>query len=172
MPSQTKLSNCPTLCGALPSVRNSSRWNSLSASGPAATKSGPVFVGLVPGDRILDAAACFAVIDEAARMGCDPIIWNHWKRLPTDSGKLASLMMGRSIECCAPVVISDSKGIHELVELSNQNKIPARRTAEPSGEWILDAGFAWGLESAFKPVSRHLPKEMREIALKRYRDLM
>ena len=159
-----------------PAVRTSecgcARWKSLSASGPAPTSSGQVFVGLVPGDQVLDAAACFAVIDEAARKGCDPIIWNHWDRLPTDSGKLASLMMGRSIECCAPVVISDPNGIHELVELSNQNKIPARRTAEPSGEWILDAGSAWGLKSAFKMVAGHLPKEMRETALKRYRGLM
>ena len=159
-----------------PTVRTSeygrSRWKSVSASGPASTRLGQVFVGLVPGDQVLDATACFAVIDEAARKGCDPIIWSHWDRLPTDSGKLASLMMGRVIECCAPVVISDANGIHEVVELSNQNKIPARRTAEPSGEWILDAGFAWGLKSAFKPVSRHLPIEMREIALKRYRGLM
>ena len=78
-------------------------------------------------------------------------------------------MMGRSIECCAPVVISDRDGIHELVELSNRNKIPTRRTMETSGKWIADVGSAWGLNSAFKIVLRHLPRDMRAVALERYR---
>ena len=78
-------------------------------------------------------------------------------------------MMGRVIECCAPIVVSDRDGIHELVELSNRNKIPARRTMEASGEAIVDAGNAWGLDNAFKIVAKHLPRDMRARALDRYR---
>ena len=80
-------------------------------------------------------------------------------------------MMGRSIECCAPVVISDAGGICELVELSNKNKNPARRTMGTSGEWIVDTETAWGLDSAFKMVARHLPRNKRARALERYRSL-
>ena len=154
-----------------PSVRGRSRWKHVCTSNRIVTEFGPVFVGMVPGERILDAAECFQVIDQAEQMGCAPIIWNHWERLPTESCRLASLMMGRSIECCAPVVISDRDGIRELVELSNKNKIPKRRTMEASGKWITDVGNAWGLNSAFKIVSKHLPRDKRAMALERYRSL-
>ena len=155
----------------VPSVRGRSRWKSVPTSDRVVTGSGPVFVGVVRGEGILDAAECFQVINQAKDMGCAPIIWNHWEQLPTDSCRLASLMMGRSIECCAPVVISDGDGIHELVELSNQNKIPERRTMEASGKWIADVGNAWGLKSAFKMVAKHLRPGMRRSALDRYRTL-
>ena len=62
------------------------------------------------------------------------------------------LIMGRAIECCAPVLVSGRTGIHELVELSNRIKIPARRNAQVSRETVVDIGYAWGLDSAFKIV--------------------
>ena len=155
-----------------PSVQGRSGWKSVRTSGRVETAFGSVFVGVVPEGQILDAAKCFQVINQAKKEGCAPIIWNHWKQLPTDSCRLASLMMGRSIECCAPVVISDEGGIHELVELSNRNKIPTRRTSEGSGEWVVDLGYAWGLDSAFKIASKHLPTDKRVEALERYCRLM
>ena len=155
-----------------PSVRGRFRWKSVPTSDRVDTQSGPVFVGVVPGERILDAAECFQVVDQASQLDCAPVIWNHWEQLPTESGRLASLLMGRTIECCAPVVISDRNGMHELVELSNRNKIPTRRTMEASGEWIVDVGNAWGLNSAFKIVSKYLPRDKRTTALERYRSLM
>ena len=154
-----------------PAVHGRSRWKSVRTSARVETEFGAVFVGVVPGEAILDAGECFQVLDRAEQMGCAPIIWNHWKRLPTDSSRLASLMMGRTIECCAPVVISDQDGIHELVELSNRNKIPERRTIEESGKWIADIGYAWGLTNVFKIVSKHLPPDKRATALECYRSL-
>ena len=130
-----------------------------------------VYVGVVPNEQILDAAACFQVLDRAARMYAYPIIWNRWERLPADSGRLATLMLGRAIECCAPVVLSDGSKIHELVELANRVKIPTRREIEPSGEAIIDLGYAWGLDNAFGMVTKHLPAGMRRTALDRYRSL-
>ena len=132
---------------------------------------GPVYVGIVPNERILDAAACFQVLDYAKRLNCTPIIWNHWERLPTDSARLATLMMGRAIECCTPVVMSDTDGIHELVELANRNKIPTRRVIDPSGEATVDLRCAWGLTNAFKMVTEYLPAGMARRALDRYRSL-
>ena len=135
------------------------------------TVHGPVYVGVVPNERILDAAACFRVLDRARQMNCTPIICNHWERLPTDSARLATLAMGRVIECCTPVVISDADGIHELVELANGFKIPARRVIEATGEVIVDLKRAWGLNNAFNMVTRHLPAGMVRPVLDRYRSL-
>ena len=136
------------------------------------TVHGSVYVGVVPSEQILDAAACFQVLDHARQMKCAPIVWNHWDRLPADSARLATLMMGRAIECCAPVVISDGDRIHELVELASRLKIPERRVIESSGEAIVDLGYAWGLDNAFKMVTKHLAAGMaRRVALNQYRSL-
>lgn len=150
-----------------PAVYGTSGW---SAGGTVSTAHGRVHVGVVPSGRILDAASCFSVIDRAKREGCRPIIWNLWESLPTSPERLAALMMGRAIECCSPVVISDRTNIHELVELSNRNKIPARRTIEPSGEAVVDAGYAWGLPNAFNMVTGCLSSDSGA-ALDRYRSL-
>ena len=136
------------------------------------TVHGPVYVGVVPSEQILDATACFRVLDHAKQMKCAPIIWNHWDQLPADSARLATLMLGRAIECCAPIVLSDRDGIHELVELANRVKIPTRRVMELSGEAIVDLGYAWGLGNAFKMVTKRLPAGMARLALDRYRSLV
>ena len=128
-------------------------------------------MGVVPNERILDAAACFRVLDHAKQMNCTPIIWNHWERLPADSARLATLMMGRAIECCAPIVLSGGSGIHELVELANKIKIPTRRVIEASGEATVDLGYAGGLDGAFKMVTKHVPAGTKGPALDRYRSL-
>ena len=98
-----------------PAVLGRSRWDTADSNVRVETVHGPVYVGVVPNERILDSGACFRVLDRAKQMNCTPIIWNHWERLPTESARLANLTMGRVIECCAPVVMSDTDGIHELV---------------------------------------------------------
>lgn len=147
-------------------------WQGVRANPRIGTNYGPVHADLIPGESILDAAACFRVLDAANKMKCAPILWNHWDRLPIDSARLANLMLGRAIECCAPILISDRDGLHEVVELAGQYKIPARRTIDASGEAILDMGKAWGLENAFTMVTKHLPRSMRAVALNRYRGLV
>ena len=137
------------------------------------TNHGPVYVGLVQGEQVLDAAERFRVIDEARYQKATPIIWNHWEKIPTDSIRLATLMMGMTIECCTPIVISDGSGIHELIELANKNKIPARRVIEPSGDAIIDVRYAWGRDNAFKMVADCLPQKTKSTgALNHYRRLI
>ena len=160
------------LKGGQPAVFGCSGWTTGDTGSCVETEYGPVYVGVVPGERILDAAECFGVLDQASKMNCTPIIWNHWERLPADSAKLATLTMGRAIECCAPIVISDRGGICELIELSNRNKIPARRKVYESGESTADIRYAWGLKSAFKMVEEKIPSDdMKREALDRYRSL-
>ena len=133
-----------------PMVYARRRWRNSADDRCIQTEHGGVYVGVIRGKRILDAAARFCVIDRAHDMDCRPIIWNHWNRLPTDSDRLANLMMGMAIECCAPIIVSDKYGIHELVELSNCNKIPVRRIVKRSEPAVVDVGRAWGLPSALK----------------------
>ena len=171
-----------------PAVVGRSGRYTIDLASPVETVHGPVYVGVVPGEQILDAAECFRVIDDARQMDCAPIIWNHWERLPTDSFRLATLMMGRAIECCAPIVISDRDGIHELVELTNY-KVPVRRaitdrtSAAPvhrhkgrymgsSRAAIVDIGYARGRDIAFNMVTKYLPAGKHKIALDRYRSLV
>ncbi len=154
-----------------PAILGGSRRDTTDSDFRVETVHGPVYVGVVPNERILDAAACFQVLDHAKQMNCTPIIWNHWERLPADSARLATLTMGRVIECCTPVVMSDADGIHELVELANRLKILARRVIEASGEATVDLGYAWGLDNAFKMVTKYLPTGMARPALDRYRSL-
>ena len=68
-------------------------------------------------------------------------------------------------------MISDAVGIHELVELANRNKIPARRVIEASGEATVDLRYAWGLDNAFNMVTKHLTAGKARRALDRYRSL-
>ena len=155
-----------------PAVLSRSGWRAVEEPGSdVETDHGSVYVGVVPQERMLDAADCFHIIDRAKQANCKPIIWNVWGELPADSARLATLMLGRTIECCAPILISDRNRIHELVELSNNNKVPTRRTIEASGEAIVDLGYAWGLDSAFKMVTACVSRDMRAEALDRYRTL-
>lgn len=160
------------LRGGGPAILRRSGWQTIEARCRVETKHGSVYVGVVPQEQILDSAACFRILDYAKQMQCAPIIWNHWDRLPTDSARLATLMMGRAIECCAPMLISDGDGIHELIELANRIKIPIRRTIESTGEAIVDVGYAWGLTNAFRIVTKWLSPDMKGSALDRYKSLV
>ncbi len=161
------------LISGQPAILGRSGWQILKEPGHhVETDRGPVYIGVVPKERILDAAECFRVLDHAKRMKCAPVIWNVWDKLPTDSARLATLMMGRAIECCAPILVSDRSGIHELIELANNYKNPARRTIETSGAAAVDIEYARGLKSAFKMVTGKLhSKEYKRRALERYRRL-
>lgn len=161
-----------SLIGEHPAILSRSGWVTVDLPGCALkTVHGSVYVGIVPEEQILDAAACFRVIDRAKQADCRPIIWNVWDALPAESARMATLMLGRTIECCAPILISDRYHIHELVELSNNYKNPTRRTIEASGEAIVNLQYAKGLDSAFKMVSEHVNGTMKYTALDRYRSL-
>lgn len=153
-----------------PAVYAGTGWNIIPDYG-FQTEHGGVYVGEVRNEDILDAAKCFSVIDRAHNGKSRPILWNHWdKPLPTEPERLAVLMMGRVIECSAPVVISDQTGIRELVELANNYKIPVRRDVALS-EAVVDVEYARGLRTAFKVVTKNLHRSDTETALCRYRSL-
>ncbi|MDE0105375.1 MAG: hypothetical protein OXN89_23610 [Bryobacterales bacterium] len=130
-----------------------------------------VYAAVVPSERVPAAAACLQVLDRTGHKNAYPVIWNQWERLPADSARLATLMLGRAIECCAPILLSDGPGVLGLVDLANRVTIRTRRVIESFGEVTLDLGFAWGLDNAFKMVTKHVPARMRGTVLDRYRSL-
>lgn len=155
-----------------PSVLGISGWHSIDQETVVETDAGPLLVGIVQGNQLLDASRFFRIIDLAQEEDCYPLIWNTWEELPADSSRLAPLLMGRAVECCAPILLSDLNRIYEHIELANRNKIPVRRTIELSGEQTVDLDHAWGRASAFKMVTGHLANRMqRERALDRYKSL-
>lgn len=154
-----------------PCVRTGRRWRTVGTGCTVEANGGGAYVEVLPRAGVMDTAACVRILDRAHAEGCVPVIWNHWRKTPTASARIATLMMGRAIECCAPIVVSDVHGIHEVVELSNRNKIPARRTIQSNGKAVVDLGYAWGWQSAFKMVAQHLPRTERSGALDRYRSL-
>lgn len=154
-----------------PLVNANERWCDNVANRRIQTEYGGVYVGTVRGEDILDAAKCFEIIYNASKEGCRPIIWNHWDRLPTDADRLANLMMGRSIECCAPIVILDNDGIHELVELANAHKIPVRREIVNPSEAQVERAYAFGLNSAFSMVTDYIHPNNTAAVLDMYRGL-
>ncbi len=143
-----------SLRGGRPAVYAEGHWCNGASDRRTRTEHGGAYVGVVRDKDVLDAAACFGVIYSAHEMDCRPIIWNHWDRLPTEPDRLANLVMGRAIECCAPIIISDKTGIRELVELSSGYKIPVRRVVNQS-EAVVDLGYAWGLSSALKMATKN-----------------
>ena len=147
------------------------RWHNNIGKRCIQTEYGGVYVDVVYNKEILDAAACFDICYRAHELNCRPIIWNHWNWLPTESDRLANLMLGRAIECCAPIVISDDKaGIHELVELANEYKFPVRRPVDAS-EVIVDVKRAWGLPNMLNIVTKYLHHTDPQTVFDRYHNL-
>ena len=107
-----------------PSILASSGWKAIGDGQVVDTVVGSVYVGVIRGERILDAAACFRVLDRAKQANATPVIWNHWERLPTAADRLAMLMMGRAIECCAPILISTATAYRNWWSLPTATRFP------------------------------------------------
>ena len=142
-------------------------------AGDRAIKTGArrVWVTVIRGQELLDSAVFFAGLSEAHERGCRPVFWNHWERLPVDPGQLVDLLLARALENCASVILSDAERIHEVAEVASDTKSLRRRQVQ-SPEVDVNVQRAWGMDSAFKMVSRYMPKEFRGLALERYGSLI
>ena len=114
-----------------------------------------ILVGLIRGQELFDTAVFWRILIEAHRHRCKPIFWNVWERLPCEPSQLVNVMLGRTVETCAPVVISDLTIIYDVTEIANKHKAVNRHCINAGHAWVaLDR--AWGLQSAFKFTSEHL----------------
>ena len=87
-----------------------------------------VLVRRVAAADLLDVAEFFGGLLEASRSNAAVVFWNHWAHLPASSGQLVSILLGRALETCSPLILSDKHGIHEVVTLANNEKNLRRRS--------------------------------------------
>lgn len=127
----------------------------------------------IDGDELLRPELFWQAIDRAHLAGARPVFWNHWQTLPTDTDRLVSLMLGRSLECMAPVVLSDAAGIHEVTEVANASKVLRRVDlgTVPTAVATIDIDKALGWHNAFKMASSCIPAADRARARERYLSL-
>lgn len=152
-----------------PQVRVGNRWRP-AADGPvdSGQKQSQVFV--IDGDTLFDVAAFFAGLVEAEQSGCRPVFWNIWEEVPARPSQLVDFLLGRALENCATVLISDRSTIYEVAEMASDTKSLRRRTINASSA-VVNVERAWGLSSAFGIALKHVMPEHRDLAVERYASL-
>lgn len=109
-------------------------------------------LGIIPGDKLFDISSFVREQERIYNLDPDqarPIFWNQWLELPTEPSRLIDMMMGRTLEMLAPVVLSDQKTIYEVTEIAGGTKT-IRRISFNSSEADVDVKFALGLWNSFK----------------------
>lgn len=137
-----------------------------------------IFIGLIKDDSLFDIKVFFNNALEAYRHKEALLFWNLWEELPVMPEKLVDIMLGRTLEFCAPVVLSDKNIIFEVTEIASNYKMMRRKLVNDK-EISIDLERAWGLKNAFKMTSNHLQaegiEEYRKLfakSLDRYRSLI
>ncbi|MBU0550462.1 hypothetical protein KJ940_03100 [Myxococcota bacterium] len=158
------------LAGESPEILSGRAWKpAMSSTTPAGRK--PVWVIPVEGRELLDSSVFFRGLLEAESHGCRPVFWNIWNEgLPTEPSRLIDLLLGRALENCATIVLSDRRTIYEVAEVASDTKSLRRRIVE-SAMCSINVERAWGLSSAFKQVAKHLVSTTAAQALERYLSL-
>jgi len=164
------------LQGRVPFVFTGQSWtlvyDHVVAIGPVNT-----LVTLLINDQVLDIAHYIRALYKAYQENALPVFWNVWDRLPAKSEQMASVLLGRALESCAPIVLSDRESIYAVYELANQEKnlrwaIPPE---VPCPEVAISLERAWGLRRSFAMVSDHLVgsqgHRLFQNALRRYLSL-
>lgn len=155
-----------------PGIQLRDSWAPITPSTPLTLGKIRIMFGLVHGAELLEIGSFFTLTKSAEEENCSPVFWNIWDQLPAESDQLVSIMLGRSLEFCAPVILSDRRRIYEVTEIANNEK-NLRRVKVETAETTLDLRRAWGLKSAFKMVRGHLTgAHARQLALERYASLL
>ncbi len=69
--------------------------------------------------------------------------------MPADPMRLVDVMLGRTLECLAPLILSDNETIYLITEVANREKA-MRLISVNSNETEVDMKCAWGFQNAFK----------------------
>lgn len=156
-----------------PKAWDGHRWAPLVASKVATIKGNRIMLGLIKGQELFDLHPFFKLLLRADQESCHPLFWNVWDNLPCKPDQLVSILLGRSLEFCAPVILSDPNRIYEATEISTKEKNLRRIAVRRSTETTVDLTRAWGLKSSFKMVMQNLRGEdTRKLALNQYTSLI
>lgn len=105
-----------------PKAWDGHRWAPLVAWKVATIKGNRIMLGLIKGQELFDLHPFFKLLLRADQESCHPLFWNVWDNLPCKPDQLVSTLLGRSLEFCAPVILSDPNRIYEATEISTKEK--------------------------------------------------
>jgi len=153
-----------------PQIRVGSRWRPAT---DATVDSGDrrALINVIHGEGLFDSAAFFAGLLKAERSGCRPVFWNIWEEIPARPSQLVDFLLGRALENCASVLISDRTSIYEVAEMASDTKSLRRRTINARSA-VVNVERAWGLSSAFGIALKHVKMQHRDAAVERYTSLV
>jgi hypothetical protein len=140
------------LIEGFPHIRCENGWVRLSHERLVNVHGLKLGLGIIPGDKLFDISSFVREQERIYNLDPDqarPIFWNQWVELPTESSCLIDMMMGRTLEMLAPVILSDRKTIYEVTEIAGGTKT-IRRVLINSNEAEVDVKFALGLWNSFK----------------------
>jgi predicted amidohydrolase len=132
-----------------PYLKVNGTWVPLEHEKPLLVGQMKILPGLISEGQLFDISKFFKVLCEARQQGCKPLFWNQWTQLPTRSDKLVDMMLGRTLEMLAPLILSDRDQIHEITEIAGGTKT-MRRISVKAPQGSVDISFALGLPNAFK----------------------
>lgn len=140
------------LIEGFPHIRYENGWIKLNQEQLVDVHGLKLGLGIIPGDKLFDLSLFVQEQERIYNLDPDqarPIFWNQWVELPTEPGRLVDIMMGRTLEMFAPVILSDRKTIYEVTEIAGGTKT-IRRISVNSNEAEVDVKFALGLWNSFK----------------------
>ncbi|AQU02725.1 hypothetical protein B1773_01300 [Dehalococcoides mccartyi] len=140
------------LIEGFPHIRCENDWVRLSHERLVNVNGLKLGLGIIPGDKLFDISSFVKEQERIYNLDPDqarPIFWNQWAELPTDPSRLVDMMMGRTLEMLAPIILSDRKTIYEVTEIAGGTKT-IRRVLINSNEAEVDVKFALGLWNSFK----------------------
>lgn len=162
-----------SLKNKVPMICDGIGWKEINSGIAIKVDSRRIMVGLIKNDELFQIEAFFRLLINAYKVDCKPLFWNIWDHIPADPERLLSIMMGRTIEFCSPVVLSDKEKIFEVIELANYRNSLRRLDFENSAQVGVDLTYAGGFEKSFKKVSSNVKgKEARNLAFMRYFSLL
>ena len=67
------------------------------------------------------------------------------------------MLVGRSLEFCTPVVLTDGERIHEIAEMANDRKVLRRCAPKTARAWVFMKP-ASGMRGSFRITTNHFEK--------------
>ncbi|RLC59774.1 MAG: hypothetical protein DRI01_11065 [Chloroflexi bacterium] len=140
------------LINGLPHVWSRNRWQQMKQGELIDVGGLKLGLGMIPAGSLFDISSFVQLQEDIYNLDPNqarPIFWNQWDELPAEPSRFVDIMMGRTLEMLAPVILSDRHTIYEVTEIAGPTKT-MRRLVVNSSEAEIDVKFALGLWNSFK----------------------
>ena len=164
------------LINGIPNVRYPGGYAPIEDETPMRINGYNILFKFIRDREILNPSIFWRSLIKANSHNCIPVFWNVWDDLDIEkSERIVQLMWGRTIEICAPIILSDNSKIYWLTAIANRSKAVHKfRINKDEVKIRLDR--AWGLDSAFKFTYEHLRNinkaNLRNSFMQKYKQLL